>query len=47
MKTFLTKNLKDTLRTNCGVIQKLKDVKNAKGSKLKQIETDVNTVHKS
>lgn len=35
MKKVLIKNLRDTLKTNYGVIQKLKDIKNVEGSKWK------------
>lgn len=38
METFLPHKLKDTLRINCGVIQKLKDIKIMTGNEWKQLK---------
>lgn len=38
METFLPQNLKETLRINCGVIQKLKDIKIMMGNEWKQLK---------
>lgn len=38
METFLPQNFKETLRINCGVIQKLKDIKIMTGNEWKQLK---------